>query len=266
MMELDPYLLSAVPQRTNEVVMNRTSFAALSFVLGSALLGCGGEKKPADTAANAPVLAPAELPPAPTNPDAGAPLNSPGATNETAKPDAGAGGASAAKPDTLNDEQIAGITDAANSAEIEQGKLARLKSKDAAVQKFAAKMIAAHEEAKKNQDKLKLPTAESALGNSLGTEAASALSTLKTAEGKDFDKAYIDAQVSEHQKLLDALNDKLIPSVKNPDLKAYLNQILPHVGRHLQEAQEIQRTVASNAPSAPAASGKGANSGAKPAK
>ena len=137
-----------------------------------------------------------------------------------------------------------------------------MKSKDAAIQKFAAKMIAAHEEAKKNQDKLKLPMAESMLGNSLGTEAASALNTLKGAEGKDFDKAYIDAQVNEHQKLLDALNDKLIPNVKNPDLKAYLNQILPHVNRHLQEAQELQRTVSSKAP----ASGKAANSSEKPAK
>lgn len=244
--------------------MNRTSFAALSFALGCTLLGCGGEKKPADTAANTPALAPAELPPAPTSPDAGAPLNSTNAANDAAKPDAAA--ASPAKPDTLNDEQIAGITDAANSAEIEQGKLARLKSKDAAVQKFAAKMIAAHEEAKKNQDKLKLKTAESMLGNSLGTEAASALNTLKGAEGKDFDKAYIDAQVNEHQKLLDALNDKLIPNVKNPDLKAYLNQILPHVSRHLQEAQEIQRTVPSKAGAAPAASGKAANSSEKPGK
>lgn len=225
--------------------MNRTSFAALSFVLGSTLLACGGDKKPADTAANTPVLAPAELPPAPTNPDAGAPLNSPSATNETAKPDAGAGGASAAKPDTLNDEQIAGITDVANSAEIEQGKLARLKSKDAAVQKFAAKMIAAHEEAKKNQDKLKLPTAESALGNSLGTEAASALSTLKSAEGKDFDKAYIDAQVDGHQKVLDAINQKLLPSVKNADLKAYLDEIKPKVEEHLRQAKELQRNFES---------------------
>jgi len=246
--------------------MNRTSFVALSFALGCTLLGCGGEKKPADTAANTPVLAPAELPPAPAGPDAGAPLNATNAGNETAKPDAGTGTANAAKPDTLNDEQIAGITDAANSAEIEQGKLARLKSKDAAVQKFAAKMIAAHEEAKKNQDKLKLPTAESMLGNSLGTEAASALNALKGADGKDFDKAYIDAQVTEHQKLLDALNDKLIPNVKNPDLKAYLNQILPHVSRHLQEAQEIQRAASSKATAAPAPGGKATNSTEKPAK
>jgi putative membrane protein len=235
--------------------MNRTSLAALSLILGSTLLHCGGSNQPADSPAPASTMAPAELPPAPANgPDAGAPPDNAKAADAATNPDAPKPVGSV--PDTLNDEQIAAITDAANTAEIDQGKTARLKSKDPMVQKFAAKMIAAHEEAKKNQDKLKLPTAESMLGNSLGT-STSLMSTLKTAEGKDFDKAYIDAQVDQHQKLLDALNDKLIPSVKNPDLKAYLNQIQPHVARHLKEAQEIQHSLGSQ-PGAVTASSKAA--------
>ena len=190
-------------------------------------------------------MAPAELPAAPVSgPDAGTPpdpnaekaaTNSPGADPTQPVP---------AKDEVLNDEQIASITDSANTTEIEQGKLARLKSKDREILAFAAKMIAAHEEAKKNQDKLQLKTADSVLGNTLGTEAASTQNTLKSAEGKDFDKAYVDAQVSEHQKLLDALNDKLIPNAKYLELKAYLSQMVPHVARHLQEAQELQRALA----------------------
>src|SRR5450432_477002 len=236
--------------------MNRTSLAALSLILGSTLLHCGGDKKPADSPEPASSLAPAELPPAPASgPDAGAPPDSAKAADDSTKPDAPKPVGSV--PDTLNDEQIAAITDAANSTEIEQGKTARLKSKDPDVLKFAAKMIAAHEEAKKNQDKLKLPTAESMLGNALST-SPSLMNTLKSADGQDFDRAYIDAQVDQHQKLLDALNDKLIPSVKNPDLKAYLNHIQPHVARHLKEAQEIQHSLESKTAAVTAA--------AKPAK
>src|SRR5450432_2819801 len=224
----------------NEVVMNRTLLAAVSLLLGSMLLHCGGDQKPAEAPEPASSLAPAELPPAPTQgPDAGAPVNPEAApTAATTPPDT-------TQPAALNDSQIAAITDAVNSAEIEQGKLARLKSKDAAVQKFAARMIAAHEEAQKNQEKLKLPTAESALGNSLGTESTSAMNTLKGAEAGGFDKAYIDAQVEQHQKFLDALNDQLLPNVKNPDLKAYLNMLQPHVTRHLKDAQEIQQALGS---------------------
>jgi putative membrane protein len=221
--------------------MIRISRGTVPLVLAAALLRCGGSEQPAAAPEPAPTLAPAELPPAPTSgPDAGTPPDSASAVNDATKPAAG-------KPDTLNDEQIAAITDAANTAEVEEGKLARLKSKDTAVQKFAARMIAAHEEAKKNQDKLKLPTAESALGNTLGTEAASTMSMLKSSESKDFDRAYVDAQVRAHQKLLDALNDQLLPNVKNPDLKAYLSQIQPHVARHLKEAQELQHELPSKA-------------------
>jgi putative membrane protein len=221
--------------------MTRTSLAALSLILSSTLFQCGGEQKPAAAPEPAPSLAPAELAPVPTNgPDPGPP---PAAEAAADTPKPGAAKAEAAKPDALNDDQIAAITDAANNAGIEEGKIARLKSKDSAVQKFAAKMIAAHEEAKKNQDKLKLGTAESVLGNKLGTESSSEMNTLKSSEGKDFDRAYIDAQVDQHQKLLDALNDHLIPSAKNPDLKAYLSQMQPHVARHLKEAQDIQQAL-----------------------
>jgi len=234
--------------------MARSSLALIPLTLTLAVVHCGGQKK-TDSPAAAPTIAPAELPPAPsTGPDAGPPVDAAPAV----VPKADGGAPEAKKPDALTDEQIAGITESANSAEIEQGKLARLKSKDKDVQRFAAKMIAAHEEAKKNQDKLKLPTAESALGNTLGTESASTLGALKTSEGASFDKAYIDAQVTAHQKLLDALNDKMLPTVKNPDLKAYLNQLAPHVAHHLKEAQEIQRTLggknaAVSAPEKPAA-------------
>jgi putative membrane protein len=238
--------------------MNRTSLAAVSLILGSALLvHCGGDQKSADSPASAPTMAPAELPPAPmAGPDAGPPADAAAASDGVkptgTQPDA-------AKPDTLNDEQIASITDGANSAELEQGKIARLKSKDHDVQHFAARMIAAHEEAKKNQDKLDLKTADSALGNTFGTEAASTMNTLKSAEGTAFDKAYIDEQVDEQQKMLDALNDKLIPNVKNPDLKAYLNQILPHVAQHLKAAETIQKALAAKIAAAPAASGTATN-------
>jgi putative membrane protein len=225
--------------------MIRTSLALIPFTLTLALLHCGGQNS-ADSPAAAPTIAPAELPPVPTTgPDAGPPADAAPAVAPTTD-----GGAPEAA-NTLTDAQIAGVTDTANSAEIEQGEVARLKSKDKDVQKFAARMIAAHEEAKKNQDKLKLPTAESALGNTFGTAAASTLASLKTSEGATFDKTYIDAQVSAHQQLLDALNDKLLPTVKNPDLKAYLNQITPHVAQHLKAAQAIQRSLASKTAAAP---------------
>lgn len=240
--------------------MVRTSLALVSLVFASgSLLCCGGDQKPAEAPAPTATIAPAELPPAPaTGPDAGAAPDAAAASNAAVKPSGTA--PDTAQPNALTDAQIAAITDSANNAEIEQGKIARLKSKDRDVQHFSAEMIAGHEEAKKNQDKLNLATAESTLGNSVGMEASSTMNALKSTEGAAFDKAYVDAQVDEHQKLLDALNDRLLPNVKNPDLKAYLNQLLPHVARHLKQAQDIQRELTAKTAAASAT-----NSGTKSA-
>ncbi len=210
----------------------RTS--ALVAVSAFALVHCGGDQKPAA----APETMPSAEPP--DQPDAGpesARVAVPEATEAKAETPAPA---PEPKLEVLTDEQIAAITDAANTAEIEQAKLAQSKSKDPGVKRFAAMMITHHGEAKQKQAKLKLKPAESSASTALQTDAASTLDMLKTDKGKDFDKAYIAAQVDGHQKVLDTINQKLLPNVKNADLKAYLDEIKPRVEEHLKQAKQLQ--------------------------
>jgi putative membrane protein len=206
------------------------ALSALAFVQ------CGGDQKTPET----PETMPSAEPPAPASEtDAGTGMN---AAPATASAQAKADDEAAAPPkvEALSDEQIAAVTDAANSAEIAQAKLAESKSKDAGVKRFAAMMIAHHGAAKQKQAKLKIKPAESAVSTGLQADAASTLDALKTDKGKDFDKAYIAAQIDAHQKVLDTINDKLLPNVKNSDLKAYLDEIKPRVEQHLKEAKQLQ--------------------------
>ena len=201
------------------------------------MVHCGGDQKPAA----APETMPSAEPP--EQPDAGpasASVTAPAAPEAKAEAPAPA---PEPKPDPLTDEQIAAITDAANTAEIEQGKLAQGKSKDPGVKRFAAMMISHHGEAKQKQAKLKLKPADSGVSTALKAEAASTLDMLKTDKGKDFDKAYIAAQVDGHQKVLDTINQKLLPNVKNAELKAYLDEIKPRVEEHLKQAKQLQESV-----------------------
>ena len=193
---------------------------------------------------------PSAEPPAPASEtDAGTSRNSaPAASSAEAKADDEA--AAPPKIEMLSDDQIAAVTDAANTAEIEQAKLAESKSKDADVKRFAAMMIAHHGAAKQKQAKLKIKPAESAVSTGLQADAASTLDALKTDKGKDFDKAYIAAQVDAHQKVLDTINDKLLPNVKNADLKAYLDEIKPRVEQHLKEAKQLQENFDSKSSTA----------------
>ncbi|MFZ5892498.1 MAG: DUF4142 domain-containing protein [Myxococcota bacterium] len=145
-----------------------------------------------------------------------------------------------APPSTLSDAQIGAITEGANSAEIEQAKLARSKSKNQKVLQFAAMMITHHSEAQKKQAKLKLTTAESPLSAQMTADANQILTSLKDKTGMDFDRAYMQAQVEQHQTLLETLNTRLLPSVSSPELKAYLTEIKTRVEQHLESARTTE--------------------------
>jgi putative membrane protein len=207
-----------------------------------AFVACGGDSKPAEAPESMPS---AEPPPTPMpETDAGTSMAPPAADSADAKADA-----TAPKVASLTDEQIAAITDAANTSEIDQAKLAEAKSKDPAVKKFAAMMILHHSQAKAKQAKLKLKPAESATSTAMAADAASTLDTLKTDKGKDFDKAYIAAQIEGHQKVLDTINSKLLPNVKSPELKAYLDNMKPTVETHLKDAKQLQENFDSKSSS-----------------
>jgi len=117
------------------------------------------------------------------------------------------------------------------------------------VKSFAAMMITHHGEAKQKQAKLKLKTEESGISTALQSDAGATLDALNANTGKDFDKTYIAAQVNEHQKVLDTINDQLLPNVKDERLKAYLDEIKPKVEQHLQRAKQLQQTLDSKSSS-----------------
>jgi len=143
----------------------------------------------------------------------------------------------------LDDNEIAAITDAANSAEIDQGRLAREKAKDPRVRDFAAMMVDHHGEAQRDQQKLKLEPSASADSKRMQGDAEAALKDLKQKSGKEFDRAYLQLQIEEHRKVLSALNDQLLPSAKDRKLEAYLESIKPKVESHLAQAERLQEEL-----------------------
>ncbi len=159
------------------------------------------------------------------------------------------GTADARAADTpLSDGQILKFTHNANGGEIAQAKLAKTKSKDAKVKKFAEAMITDHSDADKKGKALatknKITLADSTEASGLAADAEKTSDDLKAASAGDFDKAYVDVQVKEHQAVLDALDNKLIPAAVNEDVKEYLKAVREKVSMHLQHAVELQATLA----------------------
>lgn len=149
--------------------------------------------------------------------------------------------------EALSDAQIARITNDANATEIEQGKLARTRAKDARVKAFAERMVKHHTDAKDKQAKLKLDTAESALSTKLEKESGTTTSALQGNTSANFDQEYIQAQIKEHQEVLDTIDKQLLPNAKNDDLKSYLKEIRPTVVDHLKDARDIEAKLTQQA-------------------
>lgn len=219
------------------------------------LVACGGGDKPAqEPSAMTPPAPPAPMPeskPATsdTKPVEGAMGGGTGAGAETttaAKP--------AEKP--LTDAEIVAVTSSANNGEIDMANLAAKSATNADVKNFAAMMITQHKDmetkGKALAAKAKITPADNDASNSLKSDVQSTISSLKTQKGKDFDKAYMEAQVKAHRDVLNLFDNKLLPNAQNGDLKTLLTDGRSHVAAHLAKAEEIQKKLEA-APAAPAA-------------
>jgi putative membrane protein len=175
--------------------------------------------------------------------EVGAPEGQPGPSAGPSAAGSDVAALAASTSTALDDAQIAKITDSVNSAEIEQATLARERTQNPEVRRFASMMIEHHGEARKKQAELKLQTADSPLSQQLGQESKTTLESLRSKRGSDFDRAYLDAQVKGHQKVLETIGRVLAPQAQKPELRTYLTELEPTVSQHLQQARTTRESV-----------------------
>jgi len=148
---------------------------------------------------------------------------------------------------TPNDAQIAGIVVAANTVDINAGTLAKSKAMHKDVKAFGQHMVTDHTGSNKQATalvkKLKVKPEESDTSKKLKSDGAANVAKLKGLKGAEFDKAYIDNEVSYHQAVLDAIDKTLIPNAKNAELKDLLEKTRPVIDDHLQMAKKIQSSM-----------------------
>lgn len=144
----------------------------------------------------------------------------------------------------LTDPEVAHVAVTANNIDIELAKVAEGRSRNAEVKKFAATMITDHTavnvKAVALATRLGVTPRDNAVSQSLLTGAKEARAIVDKATSAAFDKAYIDREVGYHQAVLDALDNLLIPTTENADLKQLLVAVRPAIAAHLAHAKVIQ--------------------------
>lgn len=209
-------------------MMHRLAFAAALMVSGAALA-----QTPSPGSAMPPATAPGSAAPPPASPP-----TSPGVgamAPNAAKP---AATANATAPADLSaaDKKFVEKAASAGNAELQEAQLAQQKASSDKVKDFAQTMVTDH-----TQMNQQLTTLAQQKGVTVPTDLSSAdqkqLDKLNGLDGKKFDRAYMKAQVKDHQDVLKLLQ-KEAKSGKDPDLKSFADQGMPTIQKHLQMAQD----------------------------
>lgn len=155
----------------------------------------------------------------------------------------GSGSGSEAAPAALSDANIAAIVVAANNADILYADLALAKSKDAEVREFATMVKKDHESVNQAAvalvTRLKVTPVDNQVSFDLRDDAETKRLTFRDLEGFAFDSTYAANEVAYHKTVLGAIDQALIPSAQNAELKALLVQVRPAVAAHLEHAESL---------------------------
>jgi putative membrane protein len=126
-------------------------------------------------------------------------------------------------------------------AEVELGKLALEKSSNPQVKEFATMMVKDHGMA--NTELMAIAKQKNiTLPSTVDDEHKKKMDELSKKSGADFDKAYVDAMVSDHKSTLKLMEDEL-RDAKDADLKAFATKTAPIVQSHLVMINKINDSM-----------------------
>ena len=144
----------------------------------------------------------------------------------------------------LSDGQILGILATVDSGEIEQARFAFSQANDPRVKQYAEHMIQQHTDSTKELNALAsqngLTATASNSSTALQTKGQKILEGLKSAPDASFDATYMQAQIQQHQELLDMLHAQLLPASRSDAVSAQLKSAHTMVQAHLNEARRIE--------------------------
>lgn len=145
------------------------------------------------------------------------------------------------------DPQIAHIAYTAGVLDVTAAKQAISKSRSKDVVAFANDMIRDHEAVNKQAldlvKKLKVTPEDNDTSKSLSKAATDKQAELAKLSGAAYDKAYVANEVAYHKTVNGALENTLIPSATNLELKSLLQTGLKIFQGHQQHAEHVASTL-----------------------
>ena len=147
----------------------------------------------------------------------------------------------------LSDAEVASVAVVANQVDIAYAEIAKKKSKDIKVLKFAQTMVNDHNavisQAAALAKKLGVTPKDNAVSQGLLKDAEKTKKSLRSKSGNAFNKAYVDNEVAYHKAVIAAVEGLLIPETDNQELKELLQNVVPALKAHLGHAEMLQKSM-----------------------
>jgi len=155
-------------------------------------------------------------------------------------------GATAAPKSGMTDSNIVALLDEANKADSANSAIALKKATRPDVKAFAKLMMSEHHALRAEGQQL---AKQLGVGpkppehDPLAPYAVSETKALQSApKGPEFDRTYIDNEVSVHQAVLDFANQARV-TTQTAELRALIEKAIPVIRKHLDQAQAIQKEI-----------------------
>lgn len=148
---------------------------------------------------------------------------------------------------TLDDPTIVAIFDAANTGDIETGKLGAERGNSNEVRQFGAMLARDHQMVRQQGRDLakKLGvTPTPPADKSSARDHAAAMHQLRELRGGAFDRAFLQHEVEFHRAVIAAMKSTLLPAITNQELRALVVKVAPAFEAHMVMAENLGKQLA----------------------
>ena len=142
----------------------------------------------------------------------------------------------------LDDPTIVAIFDAANTYDIETGALAVKKGHSSDVRDFGGMLVRDHKNVRAQGRELAKSlhvTPTPPRNFALAKAHVAAMTSLRAAKGRAFDRVFLQHEVDFHNAVIDAISKTLLPAIQNVQVKDLVTKVAPAFGAHRDRAQVL---------------------------
>jgi len=146
-------------------------------------------------------------------------------------------------------EAILSQMNVANTTEIQLSTLAAKKASSAQVKQVARKLVADHiknrEQVRALAQKVNVTLTPSQGGSVSAADSVAMPADLQGKSGADFDKAFIQHEIDDHRANIERIQNQIVPTVQDDQLKTYLQKTVTDMQGHLSSLQQVQQQLGS---------------------